>query len=301
MISKTDKPFFYIAGSPYYQDENIKKILSGLEDCETENFSPEDLAGGNFFNFINTAPLFSETKAAVVRSFDDVKQAETFVDECAKCIESTIILTAEETKLGKKISDSLSKAGFTLLLEAKAKKYDLTAQIIRMFSEAGFRIDTSAASEINELFTGNMALITSEINKLTAFFAYKKPSSQADILNAVTARKHDNIFSFIDAYTQRKKRECAVLLNDLEDNGENLPVLINLLFKRMKDVFLMGVSRDLIKENRPFMLEKIKSGASAWKKDDLVKLLGLFAELDYKFKTGQVTDSGYLIRLVSAI
>lgn len=301
MPSKTDKPFYYIAGSSYYQDEQIKKILDALSDCETEIFNPEDLSGGNFFNFINTPPLFSETKAALVKSFDGVKQPESIIDECAKCIESTIIITAQETKLGKKLSESLEKSGFNIIAEAKAKKYDLTAQIIRMFSEAGFSIDISAASELNELFAGNMALIKSEINKLTAFFAYKKPSSQTDILNAVTARKHDNIFTFIDAFTLKKRRECAVLLNDFVENGENLPILINLLFKRMKDVFLFGVSRELVKENRPFMLDKIKSGASAWNKNDLNTLMGLFAELDYKFKTGQVTDSASLFKLISVI
>lgn len=301
MPSNTSKPFYYIAGSGYFQTEQIKRILEKMSDCETENFSPEDLSGDGFFNFISTPPLFSETKAAVLRSFDDVKQPEKLILECAKYIEAAIIITAEETKTGKKLTEALDGAGFNIIAEAKARKYDLTAQIIRLFSDAGFRIDTSAASEINELFNGDMTLVRSEIDKLTAYFAYKKPQSQADILNAVTARKHDNIFTFIDAFTVKKKKDCAVLLNDLIDNGENLPILINLLFKRMKDVYLFGISREMVRENRPFMLEKIKNGSTSWKKNELTSLIGLFAELDYQFKTGQVTDSAYLFRLIASI
>lgn len=304
MSSKTEssnKLFYYIAGGTYYVDEKIKNILSGIDDCETETFNPEELNDGNFFNFINTAPLFSENKAALVRSFDSVKNPEKIIDECASCRESYIILTAEEVKLGKKLSDSLDKCGFTLFLEVKAKKYDLTGQIIRMFTEAGFTIDTAAAGEINELFAGDMALVKSEIDKLTAYFAYKKPKNQSDILNAITAKKHDNVFTFIDAFTNRKKSQCMILFNDFVNAEENLPLLINMTFKRMKDVYLFTVSRDLVKENRPFMLDKIKSGTNVWKKNDLIKLMGLFAELDYQFKTGQVKDTGYLTSLIAEI
>ena len=301
MASKPDKPFYYIAGSTFFTDDKIKSILSEIDDCETETFNPEDLINSDFFGFINTAPLFSENKAAVVRSFDSVSDKVKIITECAACRESTIIFVAEETKIDKKSSDAMDKAGFTILIEAKARKYDLTGQIIRMFSEAGFTIDTSAAGEISELFSGDMNRVKSETDKLTAYFAYKKPKSQNDILNAITAKKHDNVFTFIDAFSTRKKQQCMILMNSFINSDENLPVLIYTLFKRMREIYLFQTARELIKENRPFMLDKIKAGAQAWKKNDLVKLIGLFAELDYMFKTGQTNDRSYLIRLISEI
>lgn len=298
---KTDKPFYYIAGGVYYVDGQIKSILDAVDDCETESFSPDDISSGSFFGYISSAPLFSANKAALVRSFDSVKSPETVIAACASCREAVIIFTAEETKLNKGLSTALSESGFNVLIEQKMQKYDLTGKIIRMFSEAGFSIDTSAAGEINEVFGGDIATINNEISKLTAYFAYKKPKNQNEILNAITTKKNENIFDFIDAFTKKKKTDCIIMLDDLINSGENLMILINLLFKRMREVYLFGLSRELVKENRPFMLDKIKSGASVWKKDELIRLFGLFAELDYMFKTGQVKEDGYLTGLIGVI
>lgn len=298
---KTDKPFYYIAGSVYYIDTQIKKILEPLEDCETESFSPEDISGGSFFGYISSAPLFSESKAAVVRSFDSVKSPESIISSCAGCREAVIIFTAEDIKLSKGLITALNDAGFNTLIEPKTQKYDLTGKIIRMFSDAGFNLDTSSAGEINEVFGGDMSRISSELDKLTAYFAYKKPKNQNDILNAITAKKNENIFDFIDAFTKKRKSECVIILDDLIRTDENLAILIVLLFKRMREVYVFGLSRDMIKENRPFMLEKIKAGASAWKKDELNRLFGQFAELDYMLKTGQIKEDGYLTNLIGGI
>jgi len=300
MNSKTGKPFWYIAGSLFYQEEQSKKLLAKMEDCETEVFNPEDLSGDGFFGFTSSAPLFSETKAAVVKSFDSVKNSDQFIKSCANCIESAIIIMTEETKIDKKLSAALDSAGFNLLIE-ESKKQDITARVIRMFSEAGFSIDTTAAGQINELFDGNLSMVKSEVDKLTAFFAYKKPQTQSDILNAITAKRQDNIFVFIDNFTYRKRKECFVLLTEFIASGENLRILINLLFKRMRDVYGMQVSKDMVKENRYFLLDRIKTGAKAWKKQELINLFSVFAELDYMVKTGQTDDEAYLTRLIGLL
>ena len=73
-----------------------------------------------------------------------------------------------------------------------------------MFSDADFKIDSTSAVELNEIFEGDLKQISNEIEKLSLYFAYKKPQSSADIMKAVTARKQDNIFTFIDAYTARR-------------------------------------------------------------------------------------------------
>lgn len=301
MSSKTSgKPFWYIAGSSFYQDEQSKRILEKMEDCETETFNPEELSGGSFFGFISSAPLFSESKAAIVKSFSDVKDKAAFINSCAVSIESSIIIMTEETKTDKKLSEALSAAGFNLLLE-ESKKQDITGRVIRMFSDAGFKIDTSAAGQINELFDGNLSMIKSEVDKLTAFFAYKKPENQSDILKAITAKRQDNIFVFIDNFTYRKRKECFILLTEFIESGENLRILINLLFKRMRDVYGMQVSKDMVKENRFFLLDRIKTGAKVWKHPELINLFGVFAELDYMVKTGQTDDEGYLTRLIGLL
>ncbi len=129
----------------------------------------------------------------------------------------------------------------------------------------------------------------------------KKPNSPADIINAVTARKQDNIFTFIDAFTARKRKTCSILLNNFIASGENLNILNALLFKRVRELYLFMNLREQVKENRPWMLDKLKAGAKAWKHEDLIRLCTLYAELDYKNKTGQISIDNYMTNLVAGL
>lgn len=67
MPSNRNNKLCYIAGSDFFQQEQIKKHLGDIEDCETETFSAEDFSQEFFFNFINTPTLFSDSKAAIVK------------------------------------------------------------------------------------------------------------------------------------------------------------------------------------------------------------------------------------------
>jgi len=300
-MSKGSDNLHYFAGNDYFLEQQQRKIIDQLDDCETETFSAEDFNPEFFFNFINTPSLFQENKAAVVRSAGKLKDAVNIVSKCKECIETHLIFLSAETKLGKELNRALKDAGFKVTTEKKASRYDLSGKILQMFTDAGFKIDSSSSMELNEIFEGDLKQVENEIEKLSAYFAYKKPQSPSDIMNAVTARKQDNIFIFIDAFTQRQRRKCSTLLNSFISSGENLNILINLLFKRMKELYLFINLKDQIKENRPWMLDKIKAGERVWEKQDLINLYGLFAELDYKTKTGQISAENYLTTLVSRL
>ncbi|ADD68006.1 DNA polymerase III delta [Denitrovibrio acetiphilus DSM 12809] len=301
MPSKSDGKFKYIAGSDYFQEQELKKILGSIEDCETEGFSAEDFNPEFFFNFINSASLFQENKAAIVKSAHKIKNAADVITKCKDCVETHLIFLTPELKISKEINKALKEAGFETEIEKKARKYDLTGKILQMFADADFRIDSSSAAEINEIFEGDLKQITNEIEKLTLYFAYKKPKSAADVIKAVTARKHDSIFTFIDAYTARSRNVCNVMLDGFISSGENLNILISLLFKRMRELYLYINLKEQVKENRPWMLDKLKAGVRAWRHEDLIRLYGLFAELDYKNKTGQISTQNYMLRLVAAL
>lgn len=300
-MSSNGTDFYLIAGSDYFQQTESKKILDAVEDCETEIFSSDDFTQENFFNFINSPSLFQENKAAVVKSANKIKDLADVIAKCAMCRESHLIFLSSEPKTDKALTKALKDAGFNVSTEKKASKYDQAGRVLKMFMDAGFKIDSASAAELNEIFEGDLNRVASEIEKLSLYFAYKKPQSASEIMNAVTARKQDSIFSFIDAFTARKRKPCIILLDGFISSGENLNILINLLFRRMKDVYLCAELKDQLKENRPWMLEKIRGGARAWKHEDLLKLFGLYAELDYKNKTGQVTPENYLTALISAL
>ncbi|PLX71199.1 MAG: hypothetical protein C0602_02120 [Denitrovibrio sp.] len=298
--SKKNKLCFF-AGSPFFQKEQLKNTLEPIDDCEIESFSAEDFNPEFFFSFINSPSLFQENKAAVVKKTDKIKGAAEIIAKCGECLETNLILLSEEVKIGKEISKALNSAGFEILIEKKADKYNLRGKILQMFTNAGFKIDSASAEELNEIFQGDLTQIANEIEKLSLYFAYKKPQSTSEIMSAVTARKQDNIFTFIDAFTARQRNTCNTLMGRFLSNGENLNILVALLFKRMRDVYLFASLKEQLKENRPWMLEKLKTGIRAWQKEDLFMLYGFFAELDYKNKTGQISVENYVTALISKL
>lgn len=301
MPSNETNKLCYIAGSNYFQQEQLRIITETIDDCETESFAADDFAQEFFFSFINSPSLFHENKAAVVKKADKLKDIAGVIAKCARCMETNLIFMSDETKISKDLSKALKESNFETVIEKKASKFDTRSKILQMFTDADFRIDSASAEEINEIFQGDLTQIENEIQKLSIYFAYKKPQSSSEIINAVTARKQDNIFTFIDAYTARRRNTCNTLLDSFISSGENLNILIVMLFKRMRDLYLFMELKEQLKENRPWMLEKLKSGSRVWKKDELIKFYGLYSELDYKIKTGQISVENYLITLISKL
>ena len=69
----------------------------------------------------------------------------------------------------------------------------------------------------------------------------------------------------------------------------------------MKELDLYINLKDQVKENRPWMLDKIKAGVRSWSREDLLMIYGLFADMDYKSKTGQISLENYMTRLIGAL
>jgi len=291
----------FITGSDFFLESELKRVLGSIDDCETEQYISDDFTEENFFSFINSPSMFQDNKAAVIKSAEKIKGLPVFISKCANCIETNLIFLSAPSKADKELSAALKEGGFEQITEKKATKYDMTGQILKMFADKDFRIDSASAMEINEIFEGDLKQVSNELEKLEIYFAYKKPKSPSDIINAITTRKQDTIFQFIDSFSTRRRKDCVLLLDSFLSSGENLAILINLLFRRMKDVYFIENSRELVAEKRPWLLDKVKAGGRVWKKSDMVKLFGLFAELDYMNKTGRIGHRDYLLRLISVL
>jgi len=287
----------YISGSIFFQEKEQKKITSSLEDADAMTFYGDDLDMEEFFNFVNTMSLFNDSKLAIVHKAEHIKDNEDFIKKCSTCIESTIILTAEKEPL-KKLTKALEESKFKIIKEGKPRRQDIVKDINRLFNENGFKIGAMASSEIYEIFAGDLTRIKGELDKLNLYFLRKKPDTESEILKAITSEKQENIFKFIDSFSDRNKKECIRLFRSFLENNENFNIIYSVLFKRVKEIYLYQTHPSLVQENRAWMLRKIKDGSSRWNANDIRKVTEVFADTDYQVKTGRCRIDDAIMNLI---
>lgn len=282
-----------ILGSAGFNDEETAKVRASLDDPEETAWFGDEMDLSDFFSFVSSPSLFNPVKLAVVHNADKIKDLNTLMNQAYRCPEAVILLTAgadAEKKLG-------AFQGFRLIVEKKKSRRDSIAEVQAAFEKHALPCNYDAAEEIYDIFGGDLKQIKSEAEKLSLYYAYKKPANSGEILKLITEEKQESIFVFIDSFAKRDRKECVRILDSLIKGGEVMTILFVMLAKRMKQIHLQKTIPSALQE-RMFILTKIKSDASKWKPAELTRLAGEFAEMDYKIKTGQIRDTDALYSLI---
>jgi DNA polymerase-3 subunit delta len=282
-----------ILGSAGFNDEETEKVRTLLDDPEETAWFGDEINMSEFFSFVSSPSLFNPVKLAVVHNADKIKDLEAFMNQAYRCPEAVIILTAG-IDAEKKLS---AFQGFRLLVEKKKTRRDSIMEVQSAFEKHSLPCNYDAAEEIYDIFGGDLKQIRSEADKLSLYYAYKKPANSNEILKLITEEKQENIFAFIDCFAKRDRKECVRILDSLIKGGEVMTILFVMLAKRMKQIHLQKTIPSALQE-RMFILTKIKADASKWKPAELTRLAGEFAEMDYKIKTGQMRDTDAVYSLI---
>ncbi len=285
-----------ILGSAGFIDEETEKARASLDDPEDTVWFGDEMNLSDFFSFVSSPSLFNPIKLAVVHDADKIKDLETFMNQAHRCPEAVIILTADadaEKKLG-------GFQGFRTIIEKKKTRRDSVMEVKAAFEKHSLPCDYGCADEIYDIFAGDIKQIRSEADKLSLYYAHKKPASSDDILKLITAEKQENIFAFIDSFAGRDRKGCIRILDNLLKGDETVTIIFVLLARRMKQIYLQKKVPSALQE-RMFILNKIKSDASKWKPGELASLAGRFAELDWKIKTGQIRDTDAMYALIGCM
>lgn len=282
-----------ILGTAGFIDAETEKIRTSLDDPEDTVWFGDEMDLSDFFSFVSSPSLFNPIKLAIVHNADKIKELEAFMNQAHRCPEAVIVLTAAadaEKKLG-------AFQGFRLTVEKKKSRRDSVMEVKNEFEKHELPCDYGAADEIYDIFGGDIKQIRSEIDKLSIYYAFKKPSSPDKVLKLITAEKQENIFAFIDSFASRDRKSCVRILDSLIKGGEAVTIIFVLLARRMKQIYLQKKVPSALQE-RMFIVNKIKSDAAKWKPSELAVLAGQFAELDYKIKTGQIRDTDAVYTLI---
>lgn len=290
---------YIITGSKNFIDKQVELISSKFEDPEVNQYYGDEFNADDFFTFIFSTSLFNDSKLAIVKNAEKIKEIKQIIDESVKSIEADILLLFTDTDVKKlKLPKDLP---FEIISEGKVSKYDHLKEVIQMFADKGFKINKNTADDIFEMCMKNLDIVANELDKIDIYYySNPKPKYDKEILDVISFTKNESIFTFIDMFAARKKENALASLNKMLLAGENMNILFHLLNKRIQQIFQYKISSSLVK-GAPFIVDKVKRNASIWSQKQIDQMIGKMADIDVDLKTGKADITQALFILIGML
>ncbi len=150
-------------------------------------------------------------------------------------------------------------------------------------------------------------LANGELEKL-ALYRPGGEIGRADVEELVPEAIPGSTWAFLDALAARKAADAAVLADRLLAGGTPLPVLVNQVHRRLRELIMVREHLDagtrpaeLVKQMRlqPFRAQKLAEQAATWTADGLDAALSGLVELDLRSKG--ISLDGSTVRMDDAI
>ena len=164
---------YFITGSSYFIDKNIKLFTPKDEDLDLEIFFGDELNKEDFLSYINSVDLFGSPKAAILRNAGRIKDIEQLAEIMSKCSETTLIIT---TPVKDKIDQSLVKIfknnNFKVFAEEQKKAKATIDDVIDIFREKNIKLSKEQAEILLSKCLNNLSMVYHEAEKKKKKYLY---------------------------------------------------------------------------------------------------------------------------------
>ncbi len=168
----------------------------------------------------------------------------------------------------------------------------------RKFNERNFKVDKSALELLAQYAGSNLWRVKNEIEKLINYKIKEKVVEEKDIKMLVEPETLElNIFTMIDAISQKNKSKALKLLRFYLEKGDSplyLLTMISYQFRNLlivKDLIRKGYYYDLaLKKSglHPFVFKKTYSQSFKFSFEELKKIYQKILEIDFTIKSGKI-------------
>lgn len=293
---------YFITGSNYFIDKNIKLFTPKDEDLSIEIFFGDELNKEEFFSYINSIDLFGSPKAAILRNAGRVKDIEQLAEIMSKCSETTLIIT---TPVKDKVEQSLLKIfknnNFKVFAEEQKKAKATLYDVIDIFKEKNIRLSQDQADILLSKCLNNLSMVAHEADKLeTYILGQKEKVPVTTLLDQLSGEKEETIFALTDAFGMRDVKTALKVYSTMDNSYDSNFKIFFALSKRILNIYLLFIDEEYLQSMHPFQLSKIKEQQKKWKIKDLLKMIDNISELDKDIKTGlKSIDNAVLAAIIS--
>lgn len=259
-----------------------------------------------FENLIASLPLFNEKRVVILRGFKALPLAQQdYVISAADGAGDGVILVVEtpaekldtaRMRSMKKVADSrgLSFCFFFLDEDETLKR------VASRFRREGCEISSDALSLLVESVGTNLSDLVNEVEKIILAAGEGQTIDRATVSAVVGKYRSEDLFSLLDALSQKRPDRIISHLSALVDGGEEPVFVLALLLRRV--VLLLEVSALVAEKGRmvssgqalaehmagatnPFYADKLRRQASAFGRSELERLLTNLRWADLKLKS----------------
>lgn len=283
------------------EKEILKKINISLINKYDLEVSPVDV----ILEDALTMNLFADKKVIIIEnayifgSSSDQKISDRFLEYFNTFNSSTYIifeLNVDKVDSRKKITKKISEIGKVVEVK-KLETNDLFQIIEKRFKDNNYTISTELINYLVSLLNDNYENINNELDKIFLLGKEDKNITKEDLDGLIIPSLDDDIFSLIDAITNKDKNKSIKLYQEFINRNEDMIKIIYLLaskYRLMLQVRLLSdrgyLESDIAKtmQIHPYRAKMVLREAYKYELSNLIKILKELDYLDRDIKLGNV-------------
>ncbi|PID02178.1 DNA polymerase III subunit delta [Sporosarcina sp. P2] len=251
-IEKGDvQPVYLLTGTEQHLlDETIKRLIKavpGMTSSDVNRFDLEEipiqavLEVADEFPFLVDHKLIVAKNCSFLKATDHSKEKQNHqLELLEKWLENpsptaTVVFVAPYEKLDarKKITKKIKK--HAVVVEAVALQgQDVSTWIMQQGKDKGIEFDKRTAEFLMEMSGTDLLTLSTEIDKLAGYLAFKGTVDINTIEQLVTRTPEMDVFRLTDLFVNNKRAESIAVYHDLIRNGEEPIMLASLVASQVR-------------------------------------------------------------------
>jgi DNA polymerase-3 subunit delta len=229
----------------------LNELRSALPaGTEETNFYAGETPLQEIISILRNGSLFAERRLIIIKNADVIKkkdEAELIADSVKKLDSSAVlVLISEETRLDKRIEDSVPKENKRIFWEMfESKKSDWVAAFFR---RSQCRIDEGAIRAVLELVENNTDALGRECSRLILFLGKDKTITAEDVEQCLTHTREESAFTLFAAIARGNLLSSLEIFRSLAASKQNAQAITAVLawcFRKLRDyIALNGNTND---------------------------------------------------------
>lgn len=275
-------------------DLNVITMDEVLEEAAYFSLFDEDK-----YMVVKNANIFTATKKA--KDDDAVsKKDETLLKYLEAPNNKTILIFTVNGKIdGKKKICKTIKSNYNLIEVAELKPKEIVTRLDKILKDDGYKCNSDILYYIVNNSLNNYDLAVSEIEKIKLYYGKGVTVKDSDVRNICSHNIDDNNFKFIDAVMKKDIKESFRLYEELMLQKVEPIMLMSMLAKEIRNTLLV---KQMVNQNTKsyimktlginydFQMDKFLNNSYLYKEKKLEDSLVMLCDLDYKIKTGKISN-----------
>ncbi|WP_374035419.1 DNA polymerase III subunit delta [Bdellovibrio bacteriovorus] len=307
-------PLYFLFGEePYLLNQSVERfkyavLTEGAVDFNYSLFYASDADVVSVRDAVETLPMMAQRRLVILKEAQELTDKEWAELETLfeTPVDSTVfvILASRVDKRKKQIRLLLDKAD---CVEFK-KPYEnqIPSWINYIAQSLGLTISNDAILLLHKLVGHHLTEIEGELKKLGEFVGERR-IEVADVAQAVSRSKEENVFDFTKAIGENDRVKALELLVHLLDQGQNEIGIVSLVarhvrilltLKRGMEEGLHGAKLAHFAQVPPYFLESYLDQARLWTAKKLEQTLVVLSETDKALKSSPLSSHIWLENLV---